>query len=388
MEENDKSEINTDNKTDYTIVVVDDDKTLCLLIQRNLQRLGFKSQYALNGSEFINKLTKIINPILLLDYQLPDMTGDQIIEYLNRHQFNIPFIIITGHGDEKIAVEMMKLGSRDYLVKDEEFLELLPVVLNQLIDQLETEKRLIKAEAELKESIIEKRILRIDKLDSISRLSVILVHKLSNPLDGTLRYINLLMDQTPEDDPKRIYVESVRDGLIQMANIIRGLSNFARKSRPVLMPTDIKKSIKNVLAYFEEQISAQQIKVVMEFEENMPVGLGADISQIFENIIKNSIQAMPNGGTLSIRARVSKTQMFEVSISDTGHGIHEEILDNIFEPFFTTKEIGKGIGLGLFISQGIAESYNGSITVKSKPCEGTTFTIILPISEIGLKNAQ
>jgi len=134
------------------ILVVEDDEGLSRLIQKNLQRAGSQTESALNGSDAITYILNNQTKLLLLDYRLPDMSGKQVIETLAEQQRIVPFIIMTGHGDEKVAVEMMKLGARDYLVKDAEFLNVLPSVVNRVLGQLEIEERLNETETKLKES--------------------------------------------------------------------------------------------------------------------------------------------------------------------------------------------------------------------------------------------
>ena len=233
--------------------------------------------------------------------------------------------------------------------------------------------------------MVEKRLTRSERLASIGRLSANLAHELNNPIDGATRYLRLLISQMYEDDPRRAYAEHAQDGLVRMTNMIRALLDFSRQSTPVFSPTDIPYSIQRVLTSFGDHISSQNIKVAVEFDEDIPVILNADVEQIFTNIIKNAIQAMPNGGTLSVSAKMSSRQLLEVRFSDTGPGIPDEIQEMVFDPFFTTKSLGQGVGLGLSISQGIAESYNGSIDIESELGEGTTFVVRLPISEIGLR---
>jgi len=230
----------------------------------------------------------------------------------------------------------------------------------------------------------EKKLMRSEKLALLGRLSTNLVNELSNPIDGALRYIRLLLDQMPEDDPGRIYAEYARDGLMRIANMVEGLLDFARKSAQILSPIDIPRSIRRVFSSFGDRILAQNIKVETEFDENIPVIMNADVEQIFVNIIKNAIQAMPSGGTLSVKAKMLSPQLFEATFTDTGPGIPDEIQGNIFDPFFTTKDIGQAVGLGLSVSQGIAESYGGSIDVESESHKGTTFAVRLPISKGGL----
>lgn len=142
--------------TTRTVLVVEDDAGLCGLIQKELRREGFSTDSASSGAEAIAQIVENPNVLALMDYRLPDMSGNKIIEILAERQYEVPFIVITGHGDERIAVEMMKLGARDYLVKDAEFLELIPSVVRRVMDQLMTEDRLARTESALQES--EKRL--------------------------------------------------------------------------------------------------------------------------------------------------------------------------------------------------------------------------------------
>ncbi len=136
----------------YKVLVVEDDEILCDLILRTLQKAGFQTEKALTGSEAISKLDNEENLLLLLDYHLPDMTGKQLIETLASQDRETPFIIMTGHGDERVAVDMMKHKARDYLIKDMNFIDLVPASVSQIVAQLETEKKLAKTEESLRES--------------------------------------------------------------------------------------------------------------------------------------------------------------------------------------------------------------------------------------------
>ena len=152
-----KENIPSGNKTKKTntprmILVVEDDKGLSRLIQKHLQREGFQTEGAINGADAISFVVNNKNIVMLLDYRLPDMSGKQVIETLTERQCRVPFIIMTGHGDVTLAVEMMKLGARDYLQKGSSFLDILPSVVNRVANQLEIEKRLNTVEEEIKET--------------------------------------------------------------------------------------------------------------------------------------------------------------------------------------------------------------------------------------------
>ncbi|MEW5959516.1 MAG: PAS domain S-box protein, partial [Chloroflexota bacterium] len=150
------------------ILVVEDDAALLRLIQKNLQRAGFQTFGVPTGAEALAWLKDQPPPLLLLlDYRLPDMSGRQLINALVKQQQPVPFILATGHGDETVAVEMMKLGARDYLVKNAGFLDLLPSVVKRVVDQLLTEHRLAITEAELRRSEQKYRNLFEQASDSI-----------------------------------------------------------------------------------------------------------------------------------------------------------------------------------------------------------------------------
>lgn len=134
------------------ILVVDDDQGLVALIDRRLKQAGFQSAAAHSAAQALDWLEQNQADLMLLDYKLPDMNGAQLVDQLKRRAIDVPFIVITGQGDERLAVEMMKQGARDYLAKDSGLLELLPSVVAQVIDRIERDRRLESTERALGES--------------------------------------------------------------------------------------------------------------------------------------------------------------------------------------------------------------------------------------------
>ncbi|MDY6964447.1 MAG: PAS domain S-box protein [Halobacteriota archaeon] len=134
------------------ILIVEDDEKLSHLIKKNLVRIGYQTETARDGAEAIEKVNSSHLNLLLLDYGLPDMTGKEVVEELIETGHTVPFVIMTGQGGEKIAVEMMKLGARDYIIKDTGFVEFLPRVVGRVAEQIKTEMQLAKTEARLHES--------------------------------------------------------------------------------------------------------------------------------------------------------------------------------------------------------------------------------------------
>lgn len=136
----------------WVVLVVEDEEGLSHLLQKNLRREGYHTEGAASGKAALAFIAANRNTLMLLDYSLPDMSGRQVVEILTGQQFTVPFIIMTGHADVKVAVEMMKLGARDYVVKDSEFLAVLPAVVKRVVEQLEVTERLAEMESKLLKS--------------------------------------------------------------------------------------------------------------------------------------------------------------------------------------------------------------------------------------------
>jgi len=238
---------------------------------------------------------------------------------------------------------------------------------------------------------LERRLIRAEKLASVGRLSANLAHELNSPLDGALRYAHFLLEDIYQEDPRRKYVLRIIEGLTRMSEIVKGVLYFSRQNPRSFKPTDIHQAFENTLSFFDDQIKFHRITVKTKFDNQIPIVLYADIEQVFLNLIKNAIQAMPDGGKLRIETkliRLSTSAIQEISdwisinIIDTGCGIPPELQDSIFAPFVTTKNVGEGTGLGLSICQGIVSRYNGELDVKSKLQQGTTVTVKLPIAPV------
>ena len=135
-----------------TILVVEDDEGLSRLIAKSLKTIDVNVEVVHSGADAIDWIADNSPLITLMDYRLPDMTARQILENLKDRNIDFPFIVMTGHGDEKVAVEMMKAGARDYIVKQGQFFELLPSVIKWVFKELETEKKLTKANNALEKS--------------------------------------------------------------------------------------------------------------------------------------------------------------------------------------------------------------------------------------------
>ncbi len=221
-----------------------------------------------------------------------------------------------------------------------------------------------------------------EKMASLGKLAAGIAHEINNPLGGILIYSSLMMEDLPEEDPKRGDLARIVQEAGRCKEIVKSLLEFARQTEPKMEPTDINRAINDGLFFLVNQALFHNVQIVKKFDPFLPFvrGNASQLKQVLMNIIVNAAEAMHDKGTLTITtfpAPDRKTVFVE--FTDTGEGIPEENLTRIFDPFFTTKDVGKGTGLGLATSYGIVEDHGGKINVKSKVGEGTTFTIELPI---------
>jgi signal transduction histidine kinase len=230
----------------------------------------------------------------------------------------------------------------------------------------------------------EEQIIQAEKLATVGRLAAGVAHEINNPLGGILLYSDLLLESLPKEDERRESVTRIIGQATRAREIVRGLLDFAHMSAPVVERIDLNRVVTGVLALLERQPLYQRARVQRELSAT-PLWVLADVSklqQVFTNIIMNALEAMREGGTLTLRSGLSERDGFcRVAVSDTGFGIPAENRPRIFEPFFTTKEVGQGIGLGLAISYGIVQQHGGEIDVQSVVGSGTTVRVLIPAAK-------
>ncbi len=223
-----------------------------------------------------------------------------------------------------------------------------------------------------------------EKMASLGKLAAGIAHEINNPLGGILIYSSLMMEDLPEEDPRRGDLVRIVQEAGRCKEIVKSLLEFARQTEPKMEPTDVNRAISDGLFFLVNQALFHNIHIVKKLDSFLPFvrGNAGQLKQVFMNIIVNAAEAMHGNGTLTITTfRAPDRKTVFVEFVDTGEGIPAENLTRIFDPFFTTKEVGKGTGLGLATSYGIIEDHGGKINVKSKVGEGTTFTIELPIHQ-------
>ncbi len=228
---------------------------------------------------------------------------------------------------------------------------------------------------------LEQQIRNSEKLASVGKLAAGVAHEINNPLGGILNCLYNLKKGTLSPARQEEYWMSMEDGVRRVQKIVRQLLDFSQQHEPEFSPTDINQVVDRVLVLTNHLFGSSGIRLETALGHSLP-SLMVDrhmIEQVLMNLILNAVQAMKNGGTLTIRTSVVEG-ICRVEVSDTGSGIPPAVLPRIFDPFFTTKSEGEGTGLGLSVSLGIVERHGGKILVDSEVGKGTTFTLCLPLS--------
>jgi signal transduction histidine kinase len=283
---------------------------------------------------------------------------------------------------EAMAAKMAKVEEGDFSVRLEpkyaDEMGSLVRSFNSMVDNLQ------KAQEELKD-VHYQQMQRADRLASVGEMATGLAHEIKNPLAGISGAISVLADDFPEDDMRREIIDQVLEQIARLNKTVTDLLYFGRPGIPEFTWVDINNLVKETLFFLSQHPEARNIHRVKELARNLPPAWAdaKQLQQVLFNIIINAIQAMEDGGTLTVQTGCGVSEIgrevLRIEIIDTGPGITTAALDKVFVPFHTTKN--QGTGLGLPICKQLVEQHGGVIKVLSKVGEGSTFIIELPLQE-------
>lgn len=232
---------------------------------------------------------------------------------------------------------------------------------------------------------LETRLRQAERLAELGTLASGMAHEIGTPMNVILGRAEYLLHRTADEGMKKGLATIVTQ-VERITKVMNQLLTFARRRPSERRAVDLGEIVDDSLEMFEERIVHSRITVEKTIESSLPPVL-ADRDQLIQvliNLVMNSLHAMPEGGRLGLSVD-REYRHVRLGVSDTGHGMPEEIRSKIFAPFFTTKDFGKGTGLGLTVVKGIIEEHGGTISVESVVDKGTTFWIRLPLEEAPLK---
>ena len=383
------------------ILVVDDERIILELTSMVLRSNGYEVLTAESGAKGLEIVERETPAVVLLDYMMPGMDGMTALRRI-RERFPSTYVIMfTGKGSEEIAVELMKSGASDYILKpfsNQDLIERIDNVLRirrielhnkelreereRLLHEIEQWNQELARRVDEKSRELERahaEIVQAEKLAALGHLSAGMAHEIRNPLNSINLFAQILQSGLTEDLEKASYAAKIMKEVDRIDELLVKLLEASKRPRFELKPVCIADVIDHVLAGFEALASAQKVQVEKNFESVPPPILAdaAEIEQIFSNLFVNSLYEMQEGGKLCIRLSHDEGTIF-VSVSDTGGGIPKENLKQIFDPFFTTKT--KGTGFGLSVVLRIVKTYSGRISVDSVEGKGAVFHLQLPMN--------
>lgn len=381
-----------------TVLVVDDDPAIQGLLAAMLLRRGYQVITAGSAAEGLILVAEHKPELILMDYQLPDRDGLSVLQEIKTHHPSSYVIMATGRGNEELAVELMKAGASEYLLKPfdarilpdrvDAVLKLREIELANQALQAEREHLLLEIETwnrELQTRVQERtealhraqsEIAQTEKLAALGYLAAGMAHEIRNPLNSISLFTQLL-GQGVEEMEIGDYLGKILKEVDRIDGIIRKLVDAANRSRLVVDDIRLDQVVKDALDIFSPQIDARRIQVSFTCAEAVPP-IKADrteLEQIITNLLMNAIEELPQGGELSIRIDCPEG-LFAIRVADNGSGIARDHLDSIFKPFFSTKS--RGTGIGLPVARRIARLYHGDVTVEQTSKNGTTFLVTIP----------
>ena len=382
------------------VLIVDDEKVILDLTAIILKNRGYQVSTALSAEDGLAAIERERPELVLLDYMMPNMDGLTALKEIRRRYPDTYVIMFTGKGSEEIAVELMKAGASDYILKpfnNQDMVERIESVLKLRAVELQnrallSERERLLAEIadwnrELEARVQEKsealrraqvEIVQSEKLASLGYLSASMAHEIRNPLNSIALFVQLIksgLDETERLD----YVDKILKEIDRIDSILGKLLHASKRPRFEISEVRVDRILENTLEAFTPQLQQKRIKVVTDFR-SVPPAIKADpieIEQIFTNLFLNSIHVMPEDGTLGVLLDQDESYI-NLKVSDTGPGIPPENLPNIFDPFFTTNSRGTGMGLAVVLR--IVKTYKGKIEVEKSDSSGTTFSVRLPLS--------
>lgn len=235
---------------------------------------------------------------------------------------------------------------------------------------------------------MEEKIIQTDKLSALGLMASSFAHEVNNPLTTINVYAEDLNERFKLNDEDLSaeeighYLTKIVENTERCKRITNSLLNFSRKSNWHMGIVDVRETIQNSLSLVEHTLLKKKIEVELDIEAPLPEirGDSLKLMQVMVNLIQNSIDAVEEGGKITITAQNLNDEM-RLVFSDTGCGIHEQDLSKVLDPFYTTKPIGKGTGLGLSVCYGIVQQYGGNLEIESELGKGTSITITIPIKE-------
>jgi signal transduction histidine kinase len=377
------------------VLFIEDSEDDMLLQVRELRREGYAVDF--RRVQAVEELRRsLLDPgweLVISDYSLPGFTGLEALRLVRDSGLDAPFILISGTVGEETAVESMRAGAADYLLKDN-LTRLGPAVRRELREAEHRRQRRLAVEHQRR---LEAQLSQAQKLEALGTLASSISHDFNNILAGIAGYAEMVRADTAALPQVQQNVQLILQGIHRATDLVRRVLQFSRKRAVQRKPIHLGPAIHEALQFLRPLIPpGVTLRAELPADGPLVIADGGQVQQVVLNLCTNAIQAMADtGGELAVEqglvevgadlaARLPPLRPgphVRLAVRDTGVGMDDETLGRLFEPFFTTKPDGVGTGLGLAVVQGIVKSHQAAIAVESRPGQGSTFAIYFPVSD-------
>jgi signal transduction histidine kinase len=372
------------------VLLVDDDVDQVDLVTRTLRRQEppFEVTAVGDGPACLAALTQQSYAIVLLDYSLPRLNGLQVLSEIRSHGATVPVVMVTGQGDERVAVQAMRAGASDYVIKGSGYLTTLPTVIRKVLQQHELALENARLYAETQRSLAELQAAQASLVEgatlrALGEMASGAAHHLNNLLAVVIGRAQLL-SMKPETGALRSSLETITRAAKDASEVVRRMQRFAwtdtaGEHHKVDLNALAREVIEMTRGRWQDEAQARGVQIAVDLRSSpgaLVSGNPSALREVFMNLVLNAVDALPAGGRIQVRTSREGDRAC-LTVADTGAGMTEEVRCRALEPFFTTKG-PKGTGLGLSLSYGIIKSHGGELDLDSAPKRGTAVTVRLP----------
>jgi two-component system, NtrC family, sensor kinase len=369
------------------ILIVEDESIVAMDIENALKSFRYSVlPVASSAQEAIQRSEESHPDLVLMDIRLKGtMDGIEAATHI-RERFDIPVLYLTANADESTLQKAKKTQAFGYMLKPFEKEEL-HTAIQMALYKHQMERQLQQANETLEKRVQERtqELLQAEKLAAMGRMAAGLAHEFATPLSVIRIYADMALKDLSQENPLKPSFEMILKQSLRLQDMVQTLLTFSRKRSGSSRKFDVNDVMRSALLLVRTQAPNEKMEIRQELLSTPleVVGQPDQIEQVFINLAKNALDAMPEGGLLKIKTRKNlrnKVPTVQIDLMDTGSGISPETREKMFDPFFTTKSEGKGTGLGLWVVHEIMKHHGGEIRCQSAEGKGTTFTLELPLS--------
>jgi len=375
---------------DPKILVVDDDEATCRSLSDVLIASGYQVDQAFTASSALHHATRHMYDLIILDLQLPDSSGMDLMPEIERVSPDTEIVVVTGHASIQNAIQSVTHATVGFLLKPLDLTQLL-----RIVDRVTARRRAARELAHYQknlESMVEERTRELDesrerllvseRLASVGTLAAGIAHQINNPAGAILasaEYALLVESDPDQHDVWKASFKTIVDEANRCGKIVRSVLQFARNEPTEKWPTDLNEVVQGACRVVSTYASERGAK--LEFERSSSPAFAQlsqiELEQVMVNVLRNAIESKADGARVVVVVE-QDASIVTTRIRDDGDGMTEEQIRHIFDPFFTSRADLGGTGLGLSVAHGIVLDHDGIIAVDSQLGQGTTVAIELP----------